>query len=347
MPDSTAGFFRSALQKKLMMHPIFALSKFVRWYEGWELRPPRGSDGAKEVAYKLALESINSSERQVICSEVLARRRKWLGALEDRNMARRALLEARTDIIVNLVSRSPLELGLGLHHLYGFPILPGSALKGIAHRICEDFPSYLYGSPDSAGNVAILDGLPVKYRVVRDIMTPHFPKWYQGTANAPDDTESPTPIPFISIAQGSIFEIAMIARHSDTAIQDLDRVTKDLKGGLDELGLGAKTAAGYGVFRLEASGPGTSDGMAAVPSSSLLIPKIRTDFADKLDRIKALPDNPAGQIGEFLDWCLALEEPEQKKAAGAVIVEKMGARFVRDKAKSKEKWRLILELLNR
>jgi hypothetical protein len=139
----------------------------------------------------------------------------------------------------------------------------------------------------------------------------------------------------------------MIARHSDTAIQDLDRVTKDLKRGLDELGLGAKTAAGYGVFRLEASGPGRSDGMAAEPSSAAAsIPKIRADFDEKLDRIKALPDNPAGQIGEFVDWCLALKESEQKQAAAALIVEKMGARFVRENAKSKERWRLILELLN-
>jgi hypothetical protein len=81
-------------------------------------------------------------------------------------------------------------------------------------------------------------------------MTPHFPKWYGGEQVNPDDAESPRPIPFLSIAAGSSFEVAMLVTASGNA-GGLGAVEDDLRLGLEEMGLGAKTAAGYGVFGVE------------------------------------------------------------------------------------------------
>lgn len=40
-------------------------------------------------------------------------------------------------LIVGLGNESPLETGLTLHHTYGVPIIPGSALKGLTAHFCD------------------------------------------------------------------------------------------------------------------------------------------------------------------------------------------------------------------
>ncbi len=40
-------------------------------------------------------------------------------------------------LIVGLGSESVLETGIRLHHTYGMPIIPGSALKGLAAHYCD------------------------------------------------------------------------------------------------------------------------------------------------------------------------------------------------------------------
>ena len=41
-------------------------------------------------------------------------------------------------LIVGLGSENILETGLRLHHTYGVPIIPGSALKGLASHYCDE-----------------------------------------------------------------------------------------------------------------------------------------------------------------------------------------------------------------
>lgn len=350
LPQTTKELFGKLLQRKGLLHPVYVLSKFVQWHEGWNFLPPKDSDksspGVKPLAFDLALKSLNSSEMQKLSMDVLERRRRWLASFVEMNRVRVLRATARTDVIVNLVSRSPLELGLALHHVYGFPILPGSALKGLARRSVRENGDRLYGTQEWSGDVAILDGLPLCYKIRRDIMTPHFPKWYQGKADAPDDTDSPTPIPFLSVAADAIFEIALIARRSETASQNLDAVTQDLGHGLEELGLGAKTAAGYGVFELgDASKTVLAETHSGQTEEAKTAPPLtRSEFDEKLSRIEALPPSPAGEIGEFVDWCLGLEDPQEKAVVAKAIVAKMGDKLVRDKARNKEKWRRIREI---
>jgi CRISPR-associated protein Cmr6 len=347
LPATTSNLIKKFAPKGSLQHPSFFLSKFVCWHEGWKDEGRnKNSPRVKPFAFKLALDSINSEERQKICKCVRMRRRNWLMNYVENNRARVLRLKAISDVIVNLVSSSPIELGLALHHVYGFPILPASSIKGLARRSGEGDHERLYGDQECIGGVTILDGIPVKYDVRPDIMTPHFSGWYQGKKNAPDDTESPLPIPFISVASGSTFEIALVARNPETAVDDIDDAIIDLKLGLRNIGLGAKTAAGYGIFEVEESSYGdispTDAGLqrSEVPAGSK--PK-HTAFEEKIQQIKALPANPAGQIGPYVDWCLGLTDKKEQSAAAIVIVEKMGSKFVREKAKSKEKWRAIQE----
>jgi CRISPR/Cas system CMR subunit Cmr6 (Cas7 group RAMP superfamily) len=267
----------------------------------------------------------------------LARRQCWLAPWEHAGCVRHIRIQALTDVIVNLVSPSPLELALALHTHYGFPILPASGLKGLARSVHDkDFVAYGDEQQEAVGTVAILDGWPIKFQVSLDMMTPHYPKWYGGESGSlPDDTESPVPIPFLSIRSGALFEVTLIARDARRAQEDLGVVTNDLCLGLRERGLGAKTAAGYGVFEIV-----ETDSSGHLPSSTPRIPiqPQRTPFEERLAQIEAIPAHKAaGSIGPHLIWCLdEIKDPGEKRQAAEAITKKMTVGDVKDNAKRKK-----------
>jgi CRISPR-associated protein Cmr6 len=239
-------------------HPVYWLSRMMGW------KPKDGNawgDADKRAALDKGHGAINAQVRQDLARHVLDRRREWLAPRERERTAHRLRLTATTDAVLWLASPGPLEVGLAFHHVYGFPVLPGSALKGLARRtaretLTEDVVKARYGATDETGPVAFLDGIPAgEWAVQRDVMTPHFMRWYRGDSGVlPDDTESPVPVGFLSIKAGSCFEAAVLARGLEEAAH-LDGVIGDLRRGLDELGLGAKTAAGYGVFAADVVPP--------------------------------------------------------------------------------------------
>lgn len=47
-------------------------------------------------------------------------------------------LTTRTRLIVNHGAESILDNSIALHTYYGFPIIPGSAIKGVARHFCEE-----------------------------------------------------------------------------------------------------------------------------------------------------------------------------------------------------------------
>ena len=153
---------------------------------------------------------------------------------------------------------SPTAIGITLHHTYGVPYLPGSALKGLARRAAADFEltdkqvAVIFGEGGddaSAGYVTFWDGWldpdatgPLK----PDVITVHHPKYYatQG-GTPPTDFDDPTPLPFLSVAPGVRFHIAVSA---PDAPEWLPKAVEILAHGLSTLGIGAKTAVGYGTL---------------------------------------------------------------------------------------------------
>jgi CRISPR/Cas system CMR subunit Cmr6 (Cas7 group RAMP superfamily) len=246
-PRETVRIFK-ALEgaSNALTHPLYTMSKFVGWNDSWS------RTGVNVDAFRRTRAAVEA--RVNLAASVRARRAAWLNSLERRGLARRAMLTAGTDVVVGLAGAGPLELGLSLHHVYGFPILPASSLKGLAKASGEgEGLAANYGEPDRAGGVTLLDGLPAEvWRVQLDVMTPHAPRWYRRERDRlPDDTDNPIPISFLSVASGSRFEVGMIARNPERADEALAAVVEDLRRGLHERGLGAKTAAGYGVFSLD------------------------------------------------------------------------------------------------
>ena len=165
--------------------------------------------------------------------------------------------------VVGLGGASVLETGMTLHRLYGIPIIPGSALKGLARAYAETVEGKdandpnvvaVFGKPPrstplESGEIIFFDAIPItlpKFKL--DVMTPHFPDYYQKRTDLPADWQNPTPIYFLTV-QDTKFLFAVAARREEGKGY-VHIATKWLKKGLAELGVGAKTAAGYGYFQL-------------------------------------------------------------------------------------------------
>jgi CRISPR-associated protein Cmr6 len=167
---------------------------------------------------------------------------------------------------------NPLENGFAFHHALGVPYLAATGLKG-ALRACweqwhpaaakdETIATRLFGKP-GAGGVVFFDMLPTKPpALVPEVMTPHYGAWYGAreaeiAENAPGDWMSPTPIPFLAVEAGAVFQIGAAPRtagdrrwsENRAHIETILRGADDRPGALN-IGLGAKTAVGHGGFRM-------------------------------------------------------------------------------------------------
>jgi CRISPR-associated protein Cmr6 len=169
-------------------------------------------------------------------------------------------------LIAGLGYKGPLEVGITLHPLYGFPYLPGSTVKGIARAFAElvllpqqkctrERLAEVFGSPDKfrdqpdsnqTGRIQFFDALPATFpELAVEYMTPHYGDYYMKGAT-PGDWLNPNPVPFLAVAEGQKFQFVLTAMERDDVL--LHEVAGWLKDGLAALGAGGKTAAGYGYF---------------------------------------------------------------------------------------------------
>lgn len=152
----------------------------------------------------------------------------------------------RGRLAVGLGAKGVLEVGLRLNHAYGTPLIPGSAVKGVLSRaVTEKEPkSLLFGSEESMGFVYFQDAWWVpegRSPLVMDVMTAHHRDYYSGSS-APSDSDNPNPVQFLSVRGTFLF----VADCPSEAWRGY--VEKLLTKTLEQRGVGAKTAAGYGRF---------------------------------------------------------------------------------------------------
>jgi CRISPR-associated protein Cmr6 len=174
-------------------------------------------------------------------------------------------------MVVGLGGETVLETDLTLHHLYGIPFIPGSALKGLTRAYVtgevEEYKSKkieddnsdiqrIFGTQKDAGSVIFFDALPVndKIKIDLDIMNAHYPKYY-GEKQPPANDQDPNPVTFLTVAN-TTFLFALAPRHhrsKEIHPQDTEDVTLAmgwLQNALRDYGVGGKTSAGYGYFTI-------------------------------------------------------------------------------------------------
>lgn len=165
-------------------------------------------------------------------------------------------------LIVGLGGEHVQETSMTLHHIYGIPYIPGSAVKGVLRHwwLEEDFadntgevneekalndPDFLsvFGSQKQRGKVQFLDAYPEEVRFATDIMNPHYAEYYSGK-KPPTDHQRLVPINFLTVEK-TTFRFVFLAREQ----QHLDHLDERFQKALETKGIGAKTAVGYGYFR--------------------------------------------------------------------------------------------------
>jgi len=181
-------------------------------------------------------------------------------------------------LIVGLGNESVYETGMTLHHIYGFPYIPGSAIKGVVRNwvintLFENEEKALknvgfcriFGSPkkseigEQRGWISFFDAYPTEEpKIEFDVMNPHYGQYYTDETNKipPADYLDPRPIFFLTVENTPFEFICGIKEKDNKPIEGekikgnpLELVQEWLPKALSEHGIGAKTAVGYGYMQ--------------------------------------------------------------------------------------------------
>ncbi|MGL4854712.1 MAG: type III-B CRISPR module RAMP protein Cmr6 [Lentisphaeria bacterium] len=180
-------------------------------------------------------------------------------------------------LIINQAGGVLENANINLHRHFGYPFIPGSAVKGVARhyawelwndaegekkeelalKIAQNFgfptnekglDEYLksLNVEEKSGAIAFHAAIPTVGKTLEvDILTSHHPDYYGGKKEKALDTESPVPLPFLTVKSGTPFQFQISPLKKSA---DLAWTKKMLKEALEINGIGAKTAAGYGWF---------------------------------------------------------------------------------------------------
>lgn len=249
--------------------------------------------------------------------------------------ARAAEVRTRDRVIVGLGADNPLETSITLNRLYGVPLIPGSALKGLArsylrnqvrtHLDQAEGPSWeecdrvLFGDTSECGKVVFFDAWWVpdgEPPLSKDVITVHHPGYYNppgGKRLPPTDFDDPNPVSFVS-ARGRFLVAVKGPDEGWTGF-----ALKLLLQALEDYGVGAKTSSGYGrLIAAEGQGPGAS-GAGETPSDAAL-----ADFLDRLDKIKN-PELPQRIDGLVTELERKIQDPARRAKAAGVLLDRIRA----------------------
>lgn len=222
-------------------------------------------------------------------------------------------------MVIGLGDYHPQETSMTLHHIYGIPYIPGSAIKGVTRHwvisnlfdeikleeikqircleklldtadlqnkdenkrddklskeefeekfkvklkenisIIPDNKLYdflknqhekiiefqkIFGTQSNKGNVIFFDAYPYdEINLKIDLITPHYGRYYQ--EGKPPADHNPIPIKFLTV-ENTKFEFNLGSKSSGL----LQKAELWLKRALQNYGIGAKTAIGYGYFEI-------------------------------------------------------------------------------------------------
>ncbi|WP_315783325.1 MULTISPECIES: type III-B CRISPR module RAMP protein Cmr6 [unclassified Bradyrhizobium] len=151
----------------------------------------------------------------------------------------------------------PTENGFTFHRTTGLPVIPGSSIKGLCRAaaglegMSESETERLFGPaeisssrPGFRGALSFFEAIPKRPPgLCVDVINCHHPRYYQQGGSEPTETESPVPVFFVAVDEGARFVFSYLARQQ----ADLETAERLLRLGLEWIGIGAKTAAGYGA----------------------------------------------------------------------------------------------------
>lgn len=182
---------------------------------------------------------------------------------------------ALTRLLTGIGETTPTEVGMIFDRNTGLPFIPATTIKGVVRQaFCVNFARKNETEiPDNGeidekripGLIDIFGSLNTKNstrggfsffdayssappELVMDIMNPHFGKYYQGE-DAPVEIHEPIPIKFLSVEKGAEFKVRGVFLEKK-AQEYREELIEAIKTAFCEIGIGAKTAVGYGRFEI-------------------------------------------------------------------------------------------------
>jgi CRISPR-associated protein Cmr6 len=283
----------------------------------------------------------------------LAHFQRWMTRMAACADVRTAEAKVRGRMIVGLGTESVLEVGIALHRTYGVPVIPGSALKGLAARHAaqnsaekawrkhgeqDEGASHraLFGAVGEAGCVVFHDALWVpepgsKLPLDLDVMTVHHAGYYQGKQVPettrilpPADWDDPNPVPFLTAQGRYLIALEGPAAWTDAAMTFLKRA-------LEHEGIGAKTAAGYGRLDL--------DYTPELERAAVQAANDAAQAAGRLQEINRLINGlKVGDSTANLPRLFALCRDDERHEVAKRCEDKLGRKPVRSAIKDQKTW---------
>lgn len=260
-------------------------------------------------------------------SFVSNRQNKYIENLENSGYKVNSPIEMNLQwrMVIGLGATHPQETSMTLHHIYGIPYIPGSAIKGVTRhyriwkifeeifneptkedleqikclekilenadltnkdeakrndkldeenfkekfkakskkdnkpilpskKLLNDFLKIkqkkiiefqkIFGTQKNKGGVIFFDSYPVgNINLKLDVMTPHYGPYYS-KGNPPADYHKPKPIKFLTVEETK-FRFYLASKKDDL----LNKSKNWIQESLQNYGIGAKTAIGYGYFK--------------------------------------------------------------------------------------------------
>jgi CRISPR-associated protein Cmr6 len=176
-------------------------------------------------------------------------------SIENLNIESKSIiLKPEWRMVIGLGNESVYETSMTLHHIYGIPYIPGSAIKGVvrSHIITELFgvdendsldlknaenkalqdPGFcdIFGCPQKSfynesrqGKLIFFDAFPQSDPQMKpDVMNPHYGPYYSDPSGntPPADYHNPVPIPFLTVENTEFEFIIGINEKTNTPIQE-------------------------------------------------------------------------------------------------------------------------------
>ncbi len=202
---------------------------------------------------------------------------KYYGCISKLNLKfDQKILKTDWRMVVGLGNESVYETSMTLHHIYGIPYIPASAIKGFLRNYFineyfsqrEDYALMdegfckIFGSPKNSklgekrGDIIFFDAYPLEVpKIEPDVMNVHYPDYYGGN-KPPADYQNPNPIFFLTVSNTKFkFIFGKIKNRQEAIVTGkfkgeniLNLTFSNLIEALAEYGIGAKTAIGYGIM---------------------------------------------------------------------------------------------------
>ena len=319
----------------------------------------------KAAALSVACDLLHRSKPEL--DKAIKARQDWLKRLEAQHgtaRLRKVRLYSTSPLILHLGRANVLEnVGLYCERTTGIPVIPGTAVKGVLSTwacweanqnedgsfpdseswtvqrstFSADHARRIFGSDaetgsEHAGEISFLGAWPATLpKLALDIVNPHHD-------TSGRDLNRLTPSVFLSLESGPAWDFVFLVRPGvSDAAELLNAAETWLRESLSQVGLGAKTAAGYGRFEKDPPKAGAGNAGKALSSTDVALQEqgaalLASDYNDVIFKNTVL-----AKLTPSLLEQLKNEVPKLQKPENAPWLEKLKQQFIGKDAKDLRK----------